>query len=156
MFEVCSREVSRIRVSQVGYPLPHGCQGVAYCVSSYRFTLLAVGSVTDCEDNEVEDFAFRVSDSIEGRGLAQLFTELGPPVEDLAGRRDSFGGVGSRGELQSKLEISLEAILGGRCSSCHGMGCGYSCSKWARKAGSVRCWRREASSDMTLAVPGMW
>lgn len=120
----CVRQVSGIRSTQVGKPLPHGCEGVTNCASSHRVTLLAAGSIAGCEDKEVEDFAFVVSERIEGRGLAVFFAERSPLPEDGVTGPDTLFGVGSSGELQSRLEISLEAVSDGRWCSSQGCGCG--------------------------------
>ena len=59
-----------------------------------------------------------------------------------------------RAAVEAKAEISLETTSGGNVSIFQGVGCGYFCWKRARKATSVRCWRREASSAMPFSSPG--
>jgi hypothetical protein len=149
----CSRVDSRIWAVQVGEPLGHGGDSVTNCARSDRLTLLAAFAVSEAEDEEVAEDVFG-KQGMEGAGLPFACAEVSPDAEDLVGGISALGGCGCGGDTERSAEISCEALSCGSCSSCHGLGCGYSCWKWSRKAQFVRCCRREASSAMTLASPG--
>jgi hypothetical protein len=149
----CFRVDSRIWAVQVGEPLGHGGDSVTNCASSDRLTLLAALLVSEAEDKEVAEDVFG-KQGMEGAGLPFSCAEVSPDAEDLVGGVSALGGCGCGGDTERSAEISCEAFLCGSCSSRHGLGCGYSCWKWSRKAQFVRCCRREASSAMTLASPG--
>jgi hypothetical protein len=149
----CFRVDSRIWAVQVGEPLGHGGDSVTNCASSDRLTLLSAFAVSESEDQEVAEDVFG-KQGMEGDGLAFSCAEVSPDAEDLVGGVSALGGCGCGGDTERSAEISCEAFSCGSCSSRHGLGCGYSCWKWSRKAQFVRCCRREASSAMTLASPG--
>ena len=96
-------------------------------------------------------------DVLEARIDSKGGTETGPDSEDGV---VSFGGLGCVGGgdcLESKAEISCEAVSGAKVRSCQCRpGCGYCVLKWERKASSVSSWRREASSAMQFASPGRY
>ena len=70
-------------MTQVGYPLAHGCEYPLKCVSSDRFVALTSGSVSPKEDQYVGDLVFLVGKVMEGRGLLELMAEGSPDAEDL-------------------------------------------------------------------------
>jgi hypothetical protein len=144
---------TRIWAVQVGEPLGHGGDSVTNCASSDRLTLLSAFVASEVKHQEVAEDVFR-KQGMEGAGLAFSCAEVSPDAEDLDGGVSAIGGCGCGGNTKRSAEISCEAFSCGSCSSCHGLGCGYSCWKWARNAQFVRCCRREASSAMTLASPG--
>jgi hypothetical protein len=149
----CFRVDSRIWAVQVGEPLGHGGDSITNCASSDRFTLLAAFAVLETKDKEVAEDVFG-KQGMQCAGSAFTCAEVGPDAEDLVGGVSAFGGCGCGGDTERSAEISCKALSCGSCSSRHGLGCGYSCWKWSRKAQFVRCCRREASSSMTLASPG--
>ncbi len=146
--------LSGIWLTQVGDPLRHGTQCRSHCVSADRVVGEAVAAVVDGEDEEVGDSSFGIRDITEGWVGPDLLAEGAPVPEGPAPSLVGFAGDGCARELQSSIEVSVVLVSGGRWSSRQGVGCGYCCSKWARKRGSVRCCRREASSAMTLTSPG--
>ena len=146
------RRLSGIRFTQVGDPLPHRQKGLLHCISSDRSLLAVAESV----DKQVADFVITVGDITEGRGFPDTGTEVGPVDE---GGRLGPAGLGSDtpgGHLERSAQISLEIVSCPRCSCRQGLGCGYTCSKWRRRALSVRCCRREVSSAIAFAGPEMW
>ena len=92
----------------------------------------------------------------EERGHTDFVTEASPVSEVGRFGPSVLSGGGSAGASKSNAEISEEAVSGRSVCSTQGFSCGQHLSKWARKRESVRCCRREASSAMTLALPGRW
>ena len=116
-------------------------------------TLLASFAVAESEDQEVAKFLLGLQ-AIEGNGDVELLAEGAPDAKDLIAGLAALGSVGNGGDLERSAEIRLEAVSLGRCSSFHGLGCGYTWLKWERNSSSVSCCSRDASSAMTLAGPG--
>ena len=145
------RELAGIRFTQVGDPLAHRKKGFLHRISSDR-SLLAV---SEGEDKEVGDLVVMVGDITEGWMALVLNAEAGPDAKGDVLGSSGLGPDLPGGEVERSAQISCEVQSGGRWSSFQGSGCGYSCSKWVRMAESERCWRREASSAMALAGPGM-
>ena len=67
---------------------------------------------------------FLADDATEAWGLSNEGAEVGPEVEDRVASALGLGGSCRGSDLQSSAEVSREVVLGGRCSSTQGFGCG--------------------------------
>jgi hypothetical protein len=113
---------------QVGEPLGNGSDGVMNCARSDRLNLLASFAVPQSKDQEVAEDVLG-KQCMEGAGLAFPGAEVSPDAKDLVGGIPALCGCGCRGNTKSRAEISCKAFSCGSCSSCHGLGCRYSCWK---------------------------
>ena len=145
---------SRIRETHVGDPLAHRQEGAANGISSDRLALAADLPVSDAKDEQVGELGFLRAQVLEGFIETFGLGKLAPVSEDTPFLESVLGGRRSIDAVEAKAEISLETTAGGNVSIFQGVGCGYFCWKRARKATSVRCWRREASSAMPFSSPG--
>ena len=145
---------SRIRETHVGDPLAHRQEGAANSVSLDRLALAADLPVSDAEDKQVGEFGFLRLQVLEAFIETFGLGECTPVGEGAAFLEAVLRGSRFIDVVEAKAEISLETTSGGNVSIFQGVGCGYFCWKRARKATSVRCWRREASSAMPFSSPG--
>ena len=72
---------------------------------------------------------FLVVHGIEGVGAPDLGAEGGPAVECAFFGLLSPNGDGTAGCLETKAEITREAVEDGRWCRTQGVGCGHNCSK---------------------------
>ena len=142
--------LSGIEETQVGEPLVHRAR-----LDRSRTGSTSLGAAAHAEDEQVAELIFAIGDAAERCVMAKLCAEGGPSPEGGGGALASLLDRGLAGEVERSAEISSELCLGCRCKSFQGASCRWACSKWARKALSERCCRREASSAITLAGPGM-
>jgi hypothetical protein len=147
---------SGIWLTHVGYPLPHRQKGILDCIRCDRLVFLSFVAVPNAEDDEVGELMLLSGDVREVRTFSDGVAESAPLSEDFAAPGFCLGGVGGGGDLQSRAEIRVEAVLGLRVSSCQGCCCGYRWLKRERNEVSDKCWRREASLAMKLESPGRY
>ena len=69
--------------TQVGDPLAHGRKGGFHCTSSNRETGLAMLPEAVGEGEDVAEPSLAARDVTEGRLVAKVLAEGGPPAEDL-------------------------------------------------------------------------
>ena len=132
MVLIAVESFARIALTQVGDALADGQEGFIHCASCDRLfggSVESMASVPESEDKEVGDFFFLSFDVAEGRMNFMLEAEACPRAEDLVFFGPGLRSSGFGGDFESSAEISLELASGGRWSSFHGVGCGYSCSK---------------------------
>jgi hypothetical protein len=107
---------SGIRATQCGDALAHGQEDRRHRIRSDRFAGAGVDSSAqpDCVDQEVAELGFCVPDITEGAGLVfPVFdAEVAPVLEVGQASGSSLGDESGVCGLQSKAEISLEAISG--------------------------------------------
>ena len=115
---------SGILVTQVGDPRAHGQKGTLDCIRSDRLSFLTVAFVPEGEDEHVGELGFLLWDVREGRMDGELPVEIGPDSKDFVPGFVGLLGISSFSDLESIAEVSVEAVSGGRCSSCQGLGCG--------------------------------
>ena len=142
--------------TQVGDPLSDGSEDLRYganadIVLTAAWSLAVAVGVDDDVVESVLDIRDVDKSRVNGEGVA----EFGPTLEVLAGGSPGSRDIGRRGGLERRAEVSREASSGGRVRSRQGLSCGYCWSKWERKSVSERWKRRDASSAITLARPGM-
>ena len=111
-------------MTQVGDLRAHCQKGTRDCIRSDRFAFLTFSLVPEGEDEHVGELGLLLWDVREGRMDGELCTEVGPDSEDFVPGLVGFLGISGFSDLESIAEVSVEAVSGGRCSSCQGLGCG--------------------------------
>ena len=115
---------AQIPFTQVGDPLPHSLEGFSHGVRADRVTGGSLVAVSLAEHEEVAQLVFMRWDVTEGRGLPMLGAESGPVGKGAFLSSSGLDSGGKLREFERSVEISSEAISGGRVSSCQGSACG--------------------------------
>jgi hypothetical protein len=146
-----------IRLTQSGDPLTHGEEGVLHCASSDRLpggaSEDAAAAVT--EDEHEAEAGFKALDVTQGGIFAVFLAEDGPILEDATLAVSGLGNSSGVCGLQRRAEVSSKAISGRRVCCVQEGGRGKRWERWERNNMSESFCRRDESSAMTLAGPGM-
>ena len=110
--------LSGIWLTQVGDPLGHGTNGI----SADRVVGETVPAVAEGKDKEVSEAAFGAHDITEAWLDLDAGGEGAPVAEGPGLSAVGLAGVGAERELQSSVEVSAVAVVGGRWSSFQGVG----------------------------------
>jgi hypothetical protein len=120
--------LSGILSTQCGDALAHGQEDRRHRIRSDRFAGAGIDSSaqSDGVDEEVAELGLIVPDVTEGAGLvlAVLKAEVAPILEVGKSPGSSFGDESGVCGLQSKAEVSLEAISGRSVCAVQGFGSG--------------------------------
>ena len=104
------RELSGIRLTQVGDPLAHGKKGFLHCISADRSLLV----VPESEDKQVGELVLMVGHFTEGWMALVRGAEPRPCTEGGVLGASSLGPDIPGGDLERRAQISCEALSDGR------------------------------------------